>query len=215
MRLHSSSVHEYYRNQTYGYSEPMMQSLCMGSCVWGAVADKLISDGVYDHVVVATTGWPGAPLEILEKGSSFEENAYEVLRRTYEGIKSVKGGVDGVLYHQGESDNLALQGDKGDATRNDYGGRFKGLVDDLEADTGEAVKWWISRTTGCKDMGVDDVLGEIQFGIADEVEGIERGPNTDAMGFGRDRRYDECHFSSPIMVDLVAEAWVESIKNGA
>eukprot|EP00519_Triparma_laevis_P004898 CAMPEP_0182507098 /NCGR_PEP_ID=MMETSP1321-20130603/22484_1 /TAXON_ID=91990 /ORGANISM="Bolidomonas sp., Strain RCC1657" /LENGTH=216 /DNA_ID=CAMNT_0024712937 /DNA_START=87 /DNA_END=734 /DNA_ORIENTATION=- len=89
---------------TFEYKEPMLGAFCAGSCPYLKIGNELIDAGLYDEVVFSTSGMPGASLSMIN-GDDPAFPYFAFLVETYKGMLSKYGKVDGILFHQGESDN--------------------------------------------------------------------------------------------------------------
>ncbi|GMH72450.1 hypothetical protein TL16_g05918 [Triparma laevis f. inornata] len=205
--LSGNSIFNFYagsNGSTFEYEEPMLGAYCRGSCPYLKVGNGLIEAGGFDEVVFSTAGMPGAPLGSLNGGLE-EYPWFGFLVESYLGMKEKYGKVDGILFHQGES-NVGLS--------STYENEFDLFLENLAAQgiavgdgVGE-VKIYVSRTTKCG-AGEDEELREVQLGLAGK-EGVVEGPNTDTISTDTFYRYDGCHFSQAGW-DKVAELWMEKL----
>ena len=174
-------------NKTYPYLEPMSGAYCVGGCVYGDLGDELIQSSKYSKTIFATTGMPGASLTML---TSSQNVWYGNLVQTYNALYKHFKKVDGILYHQGESDNVILN----PTGRSNYNSTFRLLVENLQRDLNDPnFTIYLSRATLCAGP-VDAQLSAIQTNLAQKLQNVEPGPVTDMLGFNW--RFDNCHWSA-------------------
>ena len=193
-------VHVFYKGKTYNMENPLAGSEGKTDCVWKLLGEKMIEDNKHDHVVFAITGCGGACTKALLKHKKKFAKVYKDLIKKYDEI-------DGILYHQGESDSglhkIKNTNDENEIRSSEYYKDFNTLMKPM-VDNGYAKnKIYVSRVTmGCKYLNkkninknkkniiLDPMLGAIQDVLRDEYNA---GPNTDTIGLID--RYDNCHFN--------------------
>jgi hypothetical protein len=194
MLRHTENVFQYGNNATYTYSDPMIGAYCRGGCVYGPIGDRLIDLGRFQSVVFATTGMPGAELSALNHGDEY----FEYLVAVYREMNTTFGKVDGVLYHQGESDH---------GRSSSYFEKFETFLSNLSdegIDESTGLKMYVSRATYCGNS-VDTELNSVQQNLATQLTVVFPGPNTDLLQ-GSAYRYDDCHFSV-LGLERISEMW--------
>lgn len=108
---HPARVLQYYNHQTYELTEPgMLGATGRAGCAWSRLGDRLINDpnNNYNAVIFATCGVGGAAIHELVPGAttySTLTRPYDHLVQTIHELQEQYGHVDGILYHQGESNN--------------------------------------------------------------------------------------------------------------
>ena len=113
------------------------------------------------------------------------------------------GKVDGILFHQGESDNNP------NGTKNYY----KNFVDFLIKlkDFNINTPIYLSRVSYCGDKyPKNEELISIQNKIVEDFENVKFGPNTDLFIEDIYRTPDKCNFSL-LGFDKFSDMWVKSI----
>ena len=201
---HLGKIYNFFNDDTFEYKEPMLGAFCDGSCPYLKIGNELIEKGVYDEVVFSTSGMPGASLSMIN-GDYPAYPFFPFFVETYKGMLSKYGKVDGILFHQGESDNgmSAL-----------YEASFDSFLQNLAGEgiiIGGGVRYgkiYVSRTTRCH-KPIDPALSAVQLALADK-DGVEEGPNTDNISADEEYRYDTCHFSQKGW-DEVAKLWLDKL----
>ena len=190
-----SNVYMFYNNNTFIYRDPSLGGTGLDGSVWGMVGDKLIEQGVYDEVIFSNCGWGGKSINELKKGEIFE-----YLTENYTQLIEKFGRVDGLLFHQGESDNVE-NGDKY------YYDSFVEFLENLESNKIQT-KIYLSRVSYCGLRLKNDDLTSVQNKLIDDFSNVLEGPNTDLLTDKKYRLPDDCHFSFK-GYDKFSDMWVE------
>ena len=190
-----SNVYMFYNNNTFIYRDPSLGGTGLDGSVWGMVGDKLIEQGVYDEVIFSNCGWGGKSINELKKGEIFE-----YLTENYTQLIEKFGRVDGILFHQGESDNVE-NGDKY------YYDSFVEFLENLESNKIQT-KIYLSRVSYCGLRLKNDELTSVQNKLIDDFSNVLEGPNTDLLTDKKYRLPDDCHFSFK-GYDKFSDMWVE------
>ena len=112
------------------------------------------------------------------------------------------GRVDGILFHQGESDNSL--------DTKDYYKNFNEFVNNLKQE-GIEVPIYLSRVSLCGEKRpINQDLTDIQDQLINDFNLIKEGPNTDLLSEKSDRLKDYCHFSLE-GYDKFSDMWVKSL----
>lgn len=192
-------VHVFYKGKIYNMNNPLTGSEGKLDCVWKLLGDKMIEDSKHEHIVFALTGCDGACIKALLKHKKKFTNVYKDLIKKY-------GKIDGILYHQGESDSgshkIKNTNDENEIRSSEYYKDFNTLMKPMVDDNYSKDKIYVSRVTmGCKyvlkdvnkentELILDPMLGAIQDVLRDEYN---KGPDTDTLGLIY--RFDNCHFN--------------------
>merc|ERR1712048_1553240 len=102
--------------------------------------------------------------------------------RTLVGMRHMYGrNVDGVLFHQGESDNTSdnMNASLQNRTTARYGERLAALADAVYAVGGASL--YVSRTSRCGVRGPDSALRAVQLRVATSHPHARKGPDTDDL----------------------------------
>ena len=193
----TNEVFQFYNDLTYLYDDPSLGGTGIGGSVWGMVGDKLIENEVYDQVVFSMTGIGGTTIRQLS-----QDEYYEYFIGNYSQLLKRFGRVDGILFHQGESNN--------GSENQQYYNEFELFYKKLEND-GICSPFYLSQVSYCGGE-VDSTLLNIQNDIIINFENILRGPNTDLLIEPQYRLSDECHFSL-LGFQYFSDMWVDSIIN--
>jgi len=190
----SDNVFQHWAGCTYSYGEPMLGSLCGVGCVWGRVADMLIPT-VYDEVVTMTCGVGGYTIAQLAGHGAWKIDAIGCLTRGIVDLNRTFGHVDGIFFHQGESNNRY--------ETSTYRMHFDSIIERLGPF--HPTIYMAVGATVCNNQP-DKLLTSIQLDIAtDHV----KGPFTDSLG-SEFRQPDRCHFSSDGF-DRMAEGFATAV----
>ena len=189
-----NNVYQSVLGTTYIYKDPSLGATGTGGSVWGLVGDKLIDNGIYKNVVFSNCGWSGRSISQLNREPliSYLINNYNALMGTY-------GKVDGILFHQGESDNRALYEDK-------YYTEFVKLLMILKSNGIEA-PIYLSRVSMCDGKKANHVVTNSQNKLINDFMEIYEGPNTDILVDKKYRLKDYCHFSLEGF-NIFSDMWV-------
>lgn len=195
-------VYQFFEGVTYFYKDPSLGGTGTGGSVWGMVGDKLIDKGVHDKVIFSSCGMGASKMEDLNSGQNFE-----YLLNTYRGLMEKFGRVNGILFHQGESNNSFNGGS------DNYYSDFVKLLNELKKNDVN-IPIYLSRASICGDQQTSDKkLIEIQNKIIKDFEEVHEGPNTDLLNKREYRLPYFCHFSL-LGYDKFSDMWVASlIKN--
>lgn len=191
-----NEVFQYLLGKTFVYEDPSLGGTGIGGSVWGMVGDKLIENEVHDQVVFSNSGWGGKSIGELKDGHEFE-----FLITNYNGLIDKYGRVDGILFHQGESNNSP------EGVRNYYND-FSEFISNLK-ERGVEIPVYLSRVSLCgKNSPINENLTDIQNKLIREIDIVREGPNTDLLSLESDRLNDYCHFSLQGN-DKFSDMWVE------
>jgi len=193
-----NEVFQFLLGETFVYEDPSLGGVGGGGSVWGMVGDKLIENGIHEQVVFSNCGWGGKKIEELKEGHYFE-----YLVNNYNNLIKRFGRVDGILFHQGESDNSS----KG---VENYYNHFSEFIINLK-EQGVNIPVYLSRVSLCsEEYPVNQDLTDIQNQLISDFDIIKQGPNTDLLSEKSDRLGDYCHFSLD-GYDKFSDMWVESL----
>lgn len=146
------------------------------------LADRLVDDGLYDTIIIVSSGIGGSPISRWQRGGDLGR----MLLTTLDGLRD-RYRVTEVVWHQGESD-LA------NATTSDaYAAGFRSLAASL-AERGIAAPIFTAVSTRCgARWHAENPVARAQRSLAGD-RGIHVAVDTDALLSPEDR-HDECHFS--------------------
>lgn len=146
------------------------------------LADRLVDDGLYDTVIIVSSGIGGSPIARWQRGGDLSQ----MLMTTLDGLRD-RYRVTEVVWHQGESDFA-------NATTSDaYVAGFRSLAASL-AERGLAAPVFTSVSTRCgAGWRADNPVARAQRNLAGD-KGIHVAADTDALLSPEDR-HDGCHLS--------------------
>ena len=175
----------FHNGKLFEYAEPMTGSSQTGGCMWGNVARHLGGD----HVM-AVCGCTSSTVKEL-----YDDRQHFIT--TLLGLVQMFGRVDGVIYHQGESDYKSVDNYTHTLSR------LKQAADAIyEAD------WFIGRVSTCDSNKPNVKIVHAQSTLPGPRAFL--GPNTDELVSNEDR-YDGCHWTRRAAL-IVAEEWAEYIR---
>ena len=120
----------------------------------------------------------------------------------YEELSGEFGRVDGILYHQGESNNGQSE---------NYYNDFIEFVEKLKSHRIN-IPIYLSRVSYCGySLPKDDKLIKIQNSLIRDLEQVFEGPNSDLLDIKEFRLPDYCLFSL-LGCDKFADMWVVAIE---
>ena len=178
------NVYEYHNKKIYKYEDPTIGGgiTSHGGTVWGILGDLLIESKKYNKVIFSISGKGGQTIKQLSNGIN-----YDRLLKDYTFLKKKFGKVDGILFHQGESNNFRLAGSEY------YYEDFKSFLEKMISDSINS-KIYLSRASYIV-YGDDKELIKIQNNIINDFKQVMEGPYTDKFNLKEDRLPDGTHFS--------------------
>ena len=192
-----NQVYESVFGHEYKYLDPSFGGTGLGGSVWGMVGDKLIGYGIHDKVIFSNCGWSGLKIEQLN-----DLRFIRCLIMNYHALITKFGRVNGILFHQGESNNSSED-------LENYYFEFVDLLSVLKS-FGIEIPIYLSRVSYCKEKQINEQLIEIQNNLISDFELIKEGPNTDKI-IGKEFRFDHCHFTLKGF-DMFSDMWVDILK---
>lgn len=193
------AVYMVYRGRAYPFVDPALGGTGTGGSVWGRLGERLLANGD-DGAFFATAGYGGASMQELAASPHVDHFIGELMA-----TKAALGHIDGVLIHQGETNNRAMRGPA------NYRAAFDGLLAQIRTVTDAPV--YLSRASICGNDS-DRRLLALQDRIIRETPGVLRGPNTDTLSDPSDRLEDGCHFSAKGL-DQFADLWAEALERAS
>ena len=196
-----NNIYEFYKNEVYKYQDPTIGGgiTSNGGTVWGMLGDLLVENKIHNKVIFSISGKGGQTMEQLSGGTN-----YNRFKNDYISLKKKYGKVDGILFHQGESNNFRLAGSE------NYYNHFKSFLSEMVSDSINS-KIYLSRVSHIN-YGNDKDLLKIQNNIINDFEQVLEGPNTDKFILKEDRLPDGTHFSL-LGYKKFAKEWMIYLKN--
>lgn len=200
----SDRVYNYFKGHYYPAADPLVGATGEGGCVWTRLADMMIDKGLAQEVTLVCPAVGATCVSEWAEGGPL----YSRLAETVDGM--LEDGVvpDVILWHQGESDNIA------DTPAEDYVKSFLSVREvfrsrGIQSPIVVAVASYHPACIGDGD-GTDTQVRAAQKQLADSYPDIMPGPDTDRL----DRcchRHDGVHFSGKGL-ELHAEMWLKAVK---
>ena len=198
------NVMNYFDGKIYPSQDPLIGATGEGGSVWNIVADKMIEEKMAKSVTIIPIGVGGVEISAWAKGGFLHEK----LISTVEQIKEKGIKPDYILWHQGESDNIA-----GTSTE-EYIARFETIREvfcsrGIKAPIVIAIASYHPNLVE-KDNGFNENIRKAQKQLAEKYDDIFIGPDTDNLDKVY-QRADGIHFSTVGQKEH-AEGWIEAIK---
>lgn len=201
---HPGKTFNYFEGNCYPAASPLLGATGMRGESWTPLADRLIDAGLFDRVIIVTTGIGGTKIARWQEGGDLNRMMLGVvadLQRHYR--------ITHFLWHQGERDlNLGT-------SSADYAASFASLAASLRAAKVDApIFISVGSRCGQPDDGKDeDAITTAQRGLVDPAKGLFAGPETNLL-VPPENRYDRCHFAG-VGQRAFAEAWVRILTDYA
>ena len=198
------NVMNYFDGKIYPSQDPLIGATGEGGSVWNIVADKMIEEKMAKSVTIIPIGVGGVEIAAWAKGGFLHEK----LISTVEQIKEKGIKPDYILWHQGESDNIA-----GTSTE-EYIARFETIREvfrsrGIKAPIVIAIVSYHPNLVE-KDNGFNENIRKAQKQLSEKYDDIFIGPDTDNLDKVY-QRADGIHFSTVGQKEH-AEGWIEAIK---
>jgi hypothetical protein len=175
-------------------AEPLRSAAGSGASVWPRVADRLIAQGYYTHVIIASVGVGGTSVEQWTPLSPlWARVTMAVASLTRMGLAPTH-----VCWHQGESDS----GRMNSAT---YAMHLDRVVRGMHA-IGVQAPFLVATASYTYGRVSEDIRGGQHYVI--HSGNAVAGPDTDFLG--RAYRYDDLHFNT-LGLNAHADGWLAAI----
>lgn len=199
-----NKVYNYCKGTVYDGKDPLVGPTGGGGSVWTRLADMMIDSGMADSVTITAIAVGATDIASWAEGGFLHGMLTESIDRMLaDGIVP-----DYILWHQGESDNIA------NTSVENYVKRFESIRK-VFRDRGITAPIYIAVASyhpACiaDDNGIDKNVRNAQKLLAKKYKDIYLGPDTDKF----DRcvyRHDGVHFSSKGL-EAHAKAWLKAFK---
>ena len=199
-----NKVYNYYKGNLYEGKDPLVGPTGGGGSVWTRLADMMIDSGMADSVTIVAIAVGATDIASWAEGGFL----YGILTENVDRMLADGIVPDYILWHQGESDNIANTAEK------DYVKRFESIRK-VFRDRGIEAPIYIAVASyhpDCisEDNGNDAEIRNAQKFLVKEYKDIRQGPDTDKF----DRcvyRHDGVHFSSKGL-EAHAKAWLKALQ---
>jgi Carbohydrate esterase, sialic acid-specific acetylesterase len=191
---HPDRVLNFISGRCYVAASPLLSSTGFAGEPWTLMADELIEQGAFDHVILAPVAVGGSNIAQWAKGGALNASMIPLLQDLTTHYR-----VTYVLWHQGESD-FAL---KTDPAR--YKEQFLSFVETLRVNAVDATVFVSTATRCLPGWSEPNAIQSAQRELASAHPQFEPGVDTDKLFEAQDR-YDDCHFADSGEVKT-ARAW--------
>ena len=201
---HGSRIVNLFQGNCYRGDSPLLGAAGADGEAWTLLANRLVSAGRYEQVVLVASGINGSRIARWQPGGDLNRMLMRVLDAAQAQYK-----ITHVLWHQGEADY-----DLG-TSEEAYRRMFLALVSDLRA-RGIAAPVFVSVASRCnvrEERLTDNAIARAQRSLPDPARNIRAGPDTDAL-LGTSRRRDGCHFNTAGL-EVAAAAWEAAFVDSA
>ncbi|MBO8444210.1 MAG: hypothetical protein IAC23_00750 [Bacteroidetes bacterium] len=200
----ANRVYNYHKGIVYEGADPLVGPTGGGGSVWTRLADMMIDSGMADSVTIAAIAVGATDIASWSEGGFL----YGMLTETLDRMLADGIVPDYILWHQGESDNIA------GTSEEDYVKRFESIRKAFR-DRGIEAPIYIAVASYHPDCiadnnGNDTNVRNAQKHLAQKYKDIHQGPDTDKL----DKcmyRHDGVHFSSKGL-EAHAKAWLRALK---
>lgn len=198
---HCENTFNYFEETLYALNDPLKGANGDAGSVWSRLGDKIVEHNFARTVIIVPCAVGGTKIEQWIPGGDLNYLIAETVQHlNNSGLK-----VTHVLWHQGESNHVALSGGvTPEQNAANYTDNFHLLINYLR-NIGIDAPVYPAMATRCGGAP-DFVLQEAQRNLASDSLKIFNGPNTDSLD--NSYRYDNCHFSNAGL-SLHAQLWLE------
>jgi hypothetical protein len=184
-----SQAASFYAGNFYPLADPLQGATGGGGSVWSRLGDLLVQNGFAHTVIIAPAAVGGTTIQQWKPGGELNH----LITETVASLQAKGLTITHVLWHQGESNNTAVNTSIPDTTNaRQYRDAFLEIVAQLRS-MGVTAPVFPAIATRCGSVAPDTALENVQRNLANDSLGIFNGPNTDLLGL--EYRYDGCHFS--------------------
>lgn len=196
----------FYQGELYPLKDPLKGANGEGGSVWTRLAVNLLKVNFANEIIIAPTAIGGTAIEQWIPSG----NLNYLITETINNIQNSGLEITHVLWHQGESNNSALNPSIApQQNANNYANNFMLLVEYLRSKNVQA-PIFIAQASRCATLPIDTLLLQAQVSVANDSLNIYQGPNTDLLG--NEYRYDDCHFNGTGL-QIHAYMWAEKLQD--
>jgi hypothetical protein len=193
-----NNVVNYYNGRCFQAQSPLLGATGAGGEWIALTASKLVKKGLYDNVVVLSSGIGGTPISRWAKNNDLNRMFIDVLIEISAAYK-----VTEMIWHQGESDRKYTHFEV-------YQLYFKSMLKTIREAKVEA-PLFVSIASICGEESKWDYPNSVSLAQLEvtQLEGVQLGANTDE-NVPISMRYDGCHFSK-LAQEVAATEMAEKI----
>lgn len=196
-----AKVYNYFNGKCYLASSPLLGSTGMEGEFLTPLADKLIDLGVYEQVILISSGIGGTAIAYWQKGAPLNQMLQSVLDE----LKS-KYQITDIIWHQGETDFFVK------TPPEKYRESFNSLISTLRSTGKNTPPVYYAIATLCDPKWyANNSLAQLQQQLASAKDKIYLAANTDQL-VPINERYGKppCHFSE-VGQKKAADAFAKAI----
>jgi hypothetical protein len=183
-------------------ASPLLGTSGVAGEPWSAIADRLVSGGSFDEVVLIPAAIGGSGLLQWLPGGELHSMLKDVVEDAQHHYR-----ITHVLWHQGETD-LSVQ-----TSEEAYFSGFQLLARDLRA-WGVTAQIYVATATRCEPLNdrwsPNNPIANAQRKLATSGGGFAAGADTDSL-LGALDRYDGCHVAGSGLAKVI-DAWTETLR---
>ncbi|MEF3366260.1 sialate O-acetylesterase [Methylocystis sp. 9N] len=199
------NILNYFDGKCYDALPPLLGASGDRGSFLPLLADKLVAAGIYDKVVIISSGVAGTNIARWGSGGDLHGIARDVIRN-FVG----KYDVTDIIWHQGESDYLA------NTSVDEYESQFRSLLDMVRENTIRAPAY-IGIASKCNMMSFFEKRWRSSNSVTEAQQKLVKsglvvlGADTDQLITDNFRLPDKCHFNFSGEM-ATADAYAEAIK---
>lgn len=187
----------FYTGRCFVARDPLLGATGNGGSLGSALADQLLSDGLFDSVLLVPIAVSASTIEDWAPRGQHHRRLVKALGR----IHQAGFGPTHLIWHQGEANT------RWNANAAVYTALFHEMLSAIR-DQGIKADVFVPLASVCH-AAADPITRQGQAALVDPAKGIHPGPDTDTLD---DKfRYDNCHFSTRGM-ELHARLWALTLR---
>ena len=176
------NVINWYDGKCFEAQSPLLGASGINGEWTSKTAQNLVDNGIYQQVIVISLGIGASPIEYWEEEGIFNQRLIEQLK-----VLSADYIITDIIWHQGETDyGLGIE-------QAQYFASFRSLKGTIDSQ-GIDAPLFISRASFCNGSNYPNNITRAQNQLANELNGVFLGVNTDKI-VSSSMRFDDCHFN--------------------
>ncbi|MFA5959734.1 MAG: sialate O-acetylesterase [Tatlockia sp.] len=176
-------VFNYFNGKCYVATSPLLGATGARGEFITPLADELIANGIYQKVVIVSSGINGTAIALWTPGGAL----HNMLKHVLEDVRS-RYAITEVIWHQGETDFIHK------TPKEEYKKSFYALLNTLRTPNSNTPPLYYAIATLCGYWYPNNPIAEIQHTFASEADNIFQGPDTDTL-IPITERQDTCHLT--------------------
>jgi hypothetical protein len=196
-----NKVFNFFNGKCYVANSPLLGATSESGEFLTPLADELISKGVYNSIVIVTSGIGASEISRWALNGDLNNMLINTIKNV-----NLKYKISDIIWHQGEKDYQLMN------STNSYINSFYSLQNTL-FENNVVAPFFISISTYCSSASFDKSNSiVIAQNLLINKKNIKFGVNTDELLSKSDRRYDSCHFGISGQIKT-AMAYAAAIQN--